>query len=92
MGKESIEVYALQRRELINARKAMLTRVRLALMDVEDDLEDIAEHGLTAIRQSRYQRHVAELKRFADADQMYSAMCAQVIGRAFAALFGRRPG
>lgn len=92
MGKESIEVYALQRRELINARKAMLTRVRLALMDVQDDLDDIAAHGLTEKRQERYQRHVAELKRFGDADQIYSGMCAQVINQAFEAMFGRKPG
>ena len=91
MGTASIEVYALQRRELINARKAMLTRVRLALMDVEDDLDDIAEHGLTPKRQERYERHVAELKGFANPDQEYSAMCAQVINQAFEALFGRKP-
>lgn len=91
MGTASIEVYALQRRELINARKAMLTRVRLALMDVEDDLDHIAEHGLTPKRQERYERHVAELKGFANPDQEYSAMCAQVINQAFEALFGRKP-
>ncbi len=92
MGTVSIEVYALQRRELINARKAMLIRVRLALMDVEDDLDEINERGLTSKLQERYARHVAELKRFADPDQEYSAMCAQVIDHAFEALFGRKPG
>lgn len=90
-GKASIEVYALQRRGLIDARKAMLVRVRLALVDVQDALEDINSQGLTPKLKARFERHVAELKAFAAADQEYSAMCAQVIDEAFAVIFGRTP-
>lgn len=90
-GVASIAVYALQRRGLIDARKTMLTRMRLALVDVQDALEDINSQGLTPKLQARFERHVAELKSFTTPDQEYSAMAAQFVGEAFTAIFGRNP-
>lgn len=87
-GQASIEVYALQRRGLVDARLAMLKRLTMALADVEDDVDEINSAGLTPHLAERFKRHVAELKGYARPDQEYSAMCAQMIDDAARRLFG----
>ncbi|MGD8214608.1 hypothetical protein [Aestuariimicrobium sp. Y1814] len=87
-GQATIEVCALQRRGLVENRRAHLQYLLGALEGVREAVENIAAHPDDPRLVTQYERNLAEVKKYLGDHDKYAAMCRQVVTAYYRRLFG----
>jgi uncharacterized protein (TIGR02646 family) len=78
-GDESIKVYGLQRRGLVERRAERALLIRAQIQRVKELTEDLDQNPGNAQIEARLQRELKELKRYLSPEQEYLGMARQLI-------------
>ena len=87
MGETSIEVYALQRRGLVEKRGAVVRKLLGHLTAVKNLKEAAERHPEDQSLLDSFRAAVADVALYIDPEQEYSAMCLQIVAEYGAGMF-----